>query len=119
MLAGHRNEQLRIASPGLSFLRDVALAVHESSHCGEELSATDIATVCDVVSIDIPGCRPGAEFDHRARRIGSLFGPLFKETGEVAVEGFKVTRITQPVRLTDRQEFRERSFYRFEKSGGK
>jgi hypothetical protein len=116
LLDGHRGEQLRISSPGLSFLREVALEVDASNQCGEGLSATDIATVCDIATIDIPGCRPCAEFDQQSRRIGSLLGPLFKETGKVTIEGFEVTRTTQRIRLANRDEFRESRFCTVEKS---
>jgi hypothetical protein len=42
LLDGHREEQLRIASPGLSLLWELAFAVLES---GEDLSATELATL--------------------------------------------------------------------------
>jgi hypothetical protein len=38
LLDGHRDEQLRISSPGLGFLRDVALVVETMGDCGENLS---------------------------------------------------------------------------------
>jgi hypothetical protein len=119
LLDGHRSEQLRLSSPGLSLLRDIALAVHISNDCGEDLSATDIATLCDVACINIPGCTPGGEIGNASRRIGSILGSLFRESDKVTVEGFEVTRTTKPVRLAERQEYRESRFYRFEKSSGK
>ena len=92
LLHCHLNEQLRISSPALSFLREVALAVHTMDECGQELSATDIARICDAAAIDIPRCRPGAELEQQSRRIGSVLKPLFKESDTVAVEGFEVIR---------------------------
>jgi hypothetical protein len=120
LLEGHYGEQLRISSPALSFLRDVALAVERCNQCGEELSATEIATICDIAGIDIPRCRPEAELEQRSRAIGRLLAPLFKENDKVAVEGFEVTRTIQLVSRADRpNEFQESKVYRIDKKDGK
>jgi hypothetical protein len=92
LLEGHRNEQLRISSAGLSFLREVALLIQTVGQCDKELSASDLASYCDAAGIDVPGCAPGANFDVITRRIGSLLGPLFKESESIEVEGFVVKR---------------------------
>jgi len=113
LLEGHRSEQLRISSTGLSFLRDVALAVDMSGRCGENLNATDIAILCDVAGVNIPGCIPGAEMDKASRRIGSILGPLFKLSAEVVVEGFVVRRIEENVYDEARKEHRASKVYQF------
>jgi hypothetical protein len=116
LLDDHHNEQLRISSPGLSFLREVALAVQTSGQCGEELSATEIAAICDAAAIDVQGCRPGAEPNQQSRRIGSLFGPLFKESEVIEVEGFVVKRVQEKAYDEERKEYRPCKFYCFEKN---
>jgi hypothetical protein len=116
LLEGHRGEQLRISSPGLSFLRDLALAVETIGDCGKDLNATEIAVLCDAAGIDIPGNAPGAEIEKASRRIGSIFAPLFRASDKVSVEGFEVTRKTQPRKLVDRGEFRDTKFYCFKRS---
>lgn len=113
LLDGHRNEQLRIASPALSFLREVALGVQTCKMCGEGLTATDLANLCGAAGIDIPGLSPGAEVDKAARRIGSLFRPLFKESQVIQIEGFEVTRTETQVYDGERKENRESKFYCF------
>jgi hypothetical protein len=113
LLDGHRDEQLRISSPGLSFLRDVALVVEIIGDCGKDLSATDLALLCDAASLEVPGNAPGAEIDKTARRVGSIFAPLFRASDKVTVEGFEVTKNTQPRKLADRGEFRDTKFYCF------
>jgi hypothetical protein len=82
------------------------------------LSATEIAAICDAAVIEIPGCRGGAERDQQSRRIGSLLGPLFKESEVIEVEGFKVTRLHEESYAENRQEFRPCKLYRFEKASG-
>jgi hypothetical protein len=118
LLDDHHSAQLRISSPGLSLLREVALAVDNSDQCGEELSATQIAAICEAAAIDIPGCRSGAELKQQSQRIGSLFGPLFKESDVIVVEGFKVERIQDEAYDKERKEYRQCRSYRFEKRSG-
>jgi len=116
LLDDHHSEQLRISSPGLSHLREVALAVQQSDQCGEELSATEIAGICEAAAIQIPGCRPGAELDQQSRRIGSLVGPLFKESEVIEVEGFVIKRVQHKAYDDERKEYRLRKSYCFEKN---
>jgi hypothetical protein len=113
LLDGHRNEQLRIASPALSFLREVALTVQTCEMCGEDLTATELANLCDSAGIDVPKCFPGTDIEKVSRRIGSLFGPLFKESEVIQIEGFEVTRTRTEVYDEDRKENRESKFYCF------
>jgi hypothetical protein len=116
LLDDHHSEQLRISGPGLSLLREVALAVQQSDQCGEELSATEIAGICEAAAIEIPGCRPGAELDQQSRRIGSLFGPLFKGSKVIEVEGFVIKRVQDKAYDDERKEYRLCKSYCFEKN---
>jgi hypothetical protein len=116
LLADHHSEQLRISSPGLSLLREVALAVHKSDQCGVKLSATEIAAICNAAAIDIPGCRPGAELSQQSQRIGTLFGPLFEESEVIGVEGFEVQRIQEEAYDENRKEYRRCKLYCFEEN---
>jgi hypothetical protein len=114
LLEGHRSEQLRISSVGLSFLRELALAVQKGGECNENLSATDLAIFCDIEGIEIPGCPPGADNGVITRRIGSLLGPLFKESDSIEVEGFVVRRAVTLTYDEGRKENRSVKSYRFE-----
>jgi len=114
-LEGHRGEQLRISSVGLSFLRDVALTVQTAGMCNENLSATDLVILCDAREIGVPGCSPGAENEVISRRIGSLLGPLFRDSESIVVEGFVVKRTITSVYDKERKENRSSKCYRFER----
>ena len=114
LLDDHHSEQLRISTPGLNFLREVGLAVKRSGQCDEQLSATEIASICNAASIDVPGCYPGAELDQQARRIGGLLGPVFSESELIEVEEFRVQRIHDKAYDEKRSENRPCKLYRFE-----
>jgi len=116
LLDGHRSEQIRISNRGLSFLREVALVVQFCDECGKELTATEIATLCEIGGIDVPGCVPGSGTEQVSRRIGSLFSPLFKESNLIDVEGFEVTRIQKQAYDETRKEHRQHKFYCFKQN---
>jgi hypothetical protein len=117
LLKGHRAEQLRISSAGLSFLREIALAIQKAGEFKENLSATDLAIFCDLEGIEVPGCAPGADHGVLTKRIGSLLGPLFKESDSIEVEGFVVKRSVTTVYNKERQENRPSKCYCFEPRG--
>jgi 4-diphosphocytidyl-2C-methyl-D-erythritol kinase len=114
LLEGHRSEQLRISSAGLSFLRDTALVVERAEMFNQELSAAGLASLCEFAGIDVPGCPTGADSGAMARRIGSLIAPLFRESDSVEVEGFTVKRTVTKVYDEERKENRETKCYVFE-----
>jgi hypothetical protein len=114
LLEGHRSEQLRISSAGLSFLRDIALLVQRADMFSEELGAAGLASLREISGIDVPGCPAGADPGAMARRIGSLIAPLFREAESVEVEGFTVKRIVTKVYDEERKENREMKCYVFE-----
>jgi hypothetical protein len=115
LLEGHRSEQLRISSIGLNFLRDVALLLQACDVCNESWSAGELASYCNAAGIDVPGCSLGADNAAIARRIGSLLGPLFKDSGSIEVEGFVVQRTERLVYNEDRKENLKSKFYCFER----
>jgi hypothetical protein len=115
LLDGHRDEQLRISSVGLSLLRDIGLVIQTADDFKDSLSATDLACYCDIGGIDVPGCSPGADNGAITKRIGSLLAPLFRESESVFVEGFVVHRIQKDIYDEERKEYRKRNFYRFER----
>jgi hypothetical protein len=117
LLDGHRSEQLRLSSPALSLLRDVALVIQKEDLCGVEINASYIAQLCDAEGVEIPGCRPEMEPDAKSRKIGTLLGPLFKGSGSVEVEGFQITRTDQKVYKEKKQQFVPTKMYTFQRIG--
>jgi hypothetical protein len=113
LLDGHCEEQLRIASPGLSLLRELAFAVDRCGESGKDLSATELALFCEIAGIEVPRCSSGADVSVVSRRIGSILAPLFRESEELVVEGFVVKRIQKDAYDEIRKENRSSKFYRF------
>jgi hypothetical protein len=113
LLDGHRDEQLRIASPGLTLLRELALAVERCDECGKDQSATELASLCEIAGIEVPGCPSGADVSVVSRRIGSILAPLFRESEELVVEGFVVRRFQRDTYDETRKENRSSKFYSF------
>jgi len=112
-LEGPRSEQLRMSSVGLTFLRDLALVVQTANMCNDDLTASMLASLCDAGEIDVPGCSPGADNSLITKRIGTLLGPLFKESVSIEVEGFVVERKITSVRKEERKENRQCKTYCF------
>jgi hypothetical protein len=115
LLEGHCTEQLRISSVGLSFLRDVALVIQKVGECNKDLSTTELASYCDAAGIQVPGCSPGADHGVIIRRIGSLLGPLFRDSESIVVEGFVVKRTEKEVYNEERKENLPTKSYCFER----
>jgi hypothetical protein len=113
-LEGHRSEQVRISNPGLSFLREVALVLQKMGDCDETFSTAELASYCEAGGIEVPGCKPGTDNNVIIRRIGSLLGPLFRESESIEVEGFVVRRTKMSAYNEERKENVEKPFYCFE-----
>jgi hypothetical protein len=93
LLENHREQQERISSPGLSFLREICNAISDAGRLEETLTAADIASELDGRHIDIPGKARGSEdYNAGAAAVGRLLGPVFKNAEERGIEEFRVHR---------------------------
>ena len=110
---GHEAAQQRVANPGLSWLRLVALALESEVRLGQSLAASvlvDLSLSCD---IEIPGApRSGDE----PQQVGRLCGKIFRDSNTVEVDGFIVARITEAVERDDGNGARESKRYVFSKA---
>lgn len=115
LLDGHQGAQQRVSTPAMTFLRNVAIAAGQKDRLNRQLSASDIYALCQESSIPISGLSQG-DPDSGKRKIGSLLGPIFKNSNSVEIEGFQVTR-------TERKEQRAgggdylAKFYEFRRVG--
>jgi hypothetical protein len=91
LLEGHRDQQERISSPGLNFLRDVCKAIAESGRLHEGLNAGDIAAELEIHGVDIPNKSKG-EGVSAATAVGKLLKPVFQNSNVREIEEFKVRR---------------------------
>lgn len=94
IMDGHEAHKARVANPALSWLRQVALDLVAQAKTGW-LTASKLSEVASEGDIPIPGIRPDAPDDDRARAIGRLMKPIFRETTEVEVDGLKVIRLEE------------------------
>jgi hypothetical protein len=91
LMDGHEDAQERVSNPALSWVRQVALALEAEGRLGESVIATQIAELCQIHGLDIPGQRDPDE-DHAKRQVGILMRRVFGEKGQVVVDGYSVTR---------------------------
>jgi hypothetical protein len=117
LLEGHQQEQDRLCSPGFSFLRDVSITVQQIDMIDQELTATDIANVCVVGGISIPGCSDKVPEEGVPKIIGGLLKPLFRASQNIEVEGFKVARTEKRIYNEKRQENISQPVYQFHRNG--
>jgi hypothetical protein len=92
LLDDHESAQQRVSSPGLSFVRQIALAVEASGSLNEELTCTAIYCLASECGVEIPMLRAGDQ-SSGARTIGTHLGKLFTpEENVVESEGFNIQR---------------------------
>ena len=94
IMDGHEAHKARVANPALSWLRQVALDLVAQAKTGW-LTASQLSEVASDADIPIPGIRPDAADDDRARAIGRLMRRIFRETTEVEVDGLTVIRLEE------------------------
>jgi hypothetical protein len=94
LMDGHEAHKARVANPALSWLRQVALDLVAQAKTGW-LTASQLSEVASDADIPIPGIRPEAADDDRARAIGRLMRRIFREAAEVEVDGLKVIRLEE------------------------
>jgi hypothetical protein len=97
LLVGHRAAQQRIASPGLSWLRDVAIAVLKAKQGDLWLRTHHLLTVVVEAGIDTPGIDPAAiEGDDAWMRatqtLGRKLGKLFASRETLTIDNMTIER---------------------------
>ena len=100
LLDGHRQAQARVSNLGLSFLRQICIAVETISNFEKEpFSATDIFDLCQDESIDVPGLSESNQDNSTVggQRIGLLLKPVFKDKNEVNIDNFIITKTEKSV----------------------
>ena len=113
LLAGHRQAQERVASPGLTWLRDVAIAVQKANQGGLWLRVHHLLDIMADSGIDIPGIEAGTLEDSTAwlkatQVVGRKLGHVFRARDAITIDSYVIERRD----VTDRQS-RRRSEYAF------
>jgi len=99
LLEGHRETQVRMATPVLNWLRDVALAVRDGGYLGTWLRANDLV---DIISLkpdtELPGLPEGADLTDEAvktkvlQAVGRRMAQCFGSDKARALDGFRIER---------------------------
>ena len=91
LMDGHEAHKQRVANPALSWLRQIALDFMARAKTGWHI-ASELAEASSDTDTPIPGSRPDAHDDDRARAVGRIMGKLFRESSTVEVDGITVER---------------------------
>ena len=99
LLEGDRETQVRMATPVLNWLRDVALAVRNKGLLGVWLRAGDLVDIIsDSPDTELPGLSDGADLDGNGVRdktlqaIGRRMAQCFGSDDSRMIDGFKIER---------------------------
>jgi hypothetical protein len=89
LLDGHREDQHRICSPGMQWLRDCAIAVERAGKLGEAMQTSVLVELASDDGHDLPG-----NDKSDAVRAGKLLGKIWANSDSdiVVVDGFHVRR---------------------------
>lgn len=113
LLVGHREAQQRIASPGLTWLRDVAIAVQRAGQVEMWLRPHHLLTIVEHAGIETSGIDLGALEDEAAwlkatQAIGRKLGKLFRTSESIALDNFTIER-----REASDDQFRKKTEFSF------
>ena len=116
LLEGHRDTQMRMSTPHLNWLRDVALAVRNKGQLDMWLRASDLVEIIsDMPELELPGLPEGADLTNEdirkkvlqavGRRLAHCFGPKDVRI----IDGFEITR--QETKDPDRLRFHRKYYF--------
>jgi hypothetical protein len=91
LMDGHEEAQERAANPALSWLRGVALAMERERKLGVAVIASEVAEICGLPDVDIPGLKDTDE-NKAKQQVGTLMRRGFGGTTPAAVDGFEVVK---------------------------
>lgn len=101
LLDGHRETQVRMATPALNWLRDVALAVRDAGQLDVWLRAAQLVEVLVASAVDLPGLAEGGDMeDEEVRKkvlqaVGRRLAQCFRREHTVVIDGIEVERREQ------------------------
>ena len=87
LLDGHELAKARVASPELSWIRQVANHLKQRGANTTELTASELAEAAAEADLAIPGGRPDLELDDLSRLVGRVMARVFKAAESVQLDG--------------------------------
>ncbi|MFC1451856.1 hypothetical protein ACFLSJ_00765 [Verrucomicrobiota bacterium] len=107
IMDGHRETQVRITTPALNWLRDIALAVKRQGHFGHWLRTHELIELAgDDPSVELPGQKDGVDMEDDAVRrsilqaCGRRLKQCFRRGEAVVIDGMRVVRRVVQVERT-------------------
>jgi len=95
LLDGHREEQDRISTPELGWLRKVAFAIKQDDKLEDSFKVGELINLCEQHGIDIYGNRSHMNEDQVRLHLGKVLRRVFREEASVRVDCFEVIRETR------------------------
>jgi hypothetical protein len=113
LMEGHEEVRERVSTPGLGFLREIALKIGVAE---VTFTATELAERAQDEGIPIPGWEEGRnDHDQLIRQMGRTLGKCFKESNTITVEGISIERNETKVNRDDGRGTISRKTYIFRK----
>jgi hypothetical protein len=115
LLDGHTEELLRISSPALSWLRQVALALERMKRLDESFLPNEIAQICNDAGIPLSKGDRILQPDAQTMVAGRMLNHIFSEgKTEVTIDRFQIRRETKTFHHPERRENITQHSYWFE-----
>jgi hypothetical protein len=89
--------------------------VDHSNRLEEELSASEIADICQGKGIELPGVRTIINSDQLVMFAGRLMGRLFSDSDQCAIDRYDIKRISRPFYNSDYKKTVTKHFYMVER----
>jgi hypothetical protein len=113
LMEGHEEVRERVSTPGLGFLREIALKIGVAE---VTFTATELAERAQDEGIPIPGWEDGRnDHDQLIRQMGKILGKCFKESNTITVEGISIEKTETKVNRDDGRGTISRKTYIFRK----
>jgi hypothetical protein len=100
LMDGHRDNQSEVSSPGLVFLRGIALAADRAELLDQWLTASRLYDLAQESRLLVPGLRTN-QGESAVMQVGRVLSPLFIGRAELVVDSFAVIRSEQQVGRVD------------------
>jgi hypothetical protein len=91
LMEGHRGAQERVSNPGLTFVRNLCLALEAEDSLETPLIASQLYDIAEIAGVEVPGLRVADE-DRGRKIIGSIMAKVFSDGDTVELDGFRAVK---------------------------
>jgi hypothetical protein len=113
LLEGHSAAAARVASPSLSWLRQLGFVVIREGKGGQELRTGELRELCERCDLMPDGIKPSWEENAIERAMGRLLGSCFAKGDSLELDSIRVTRVEREEKDSYYVK-RETKFYTFQ-----